>query len=127
MVVSAQRLAQAVVETVHHEVPEELQHLRDHDEGDAKQQRHRPAQRRQEVLTQQLRVTLDTWSSSIHQGGMVNQVKLSTYTGISGDLCDGCDRFGSEVDVELEEIVTGDLVKGLRRGANKVAGLTGAI
>ena len=58
---------------------------------------------------------------------MVNQVKLSTYTGISGDLCDGCDRFGSEVDVELEEIVTGDLVKGLCRGANKVAGLTGAI
>ena len=75
---SAQRLAQAVVETVHHEVPEELQHLRDHDEGDAKQQRHRPAQRRQEVLTQQLRVTLHGVHPSIKVGWLIRSSSLLT-------------------------------------------------
>lgn len=55
MVVSAQPPAKAVVETVHQEVPEQLHHLRDHDEGDPQHQRHRPAQRRQEIGTKKLR------------------------------------------------------------------------
>ena len=46
---SAQPAAQAVVETVHQEVPEQLQHLRDHDERDPQHQRHRPAESRQEI------------------------------------------------------------------------------
>ena len=51
---SAQPPTQAVVETVHEEVPEQLHHLRDHDEGDPQHQRHRPAQRGQEIRAKNL-------------------------------------------------------------------------
>ena len=55
VIVSAQPPAEAVVEAVHQEVPEQLHHLRDHDEGDPQQQRHCPAQRRQEIGAENLR------------------------------------------------------------------------
>ena len=51
---SAQPPAHAVVETVHQEVPEQLHHLRDHDEGDPQHQRHRPAKCGQEIRAQEL-------------------------------------------------------------------------
>ena len=56
MVVPPQGSGETEVEAVHDQVPAELHNLHDHDEGDAKEEGHGAAQRREELRPNQLNI-----------------------------------------------------------------------